>query len=83
MVAANAPVFHLHPDEQYFPCSVEFFLEQARLCIMRNVLMRRKIERGQCPPPPPPPAPSFQAVSNLSATHSMSRSRKHLQCACS
>ena len=55
VVAANAPVFHLHPDEQYFPCSVEFFLEQARLCIMRNVLMRRKIERGQCPPPPPSP----------------------------
>jgi len=49
VVAANTPVFHLHPNEQYFPCTVEYFLESARLCIMRNRFMRRTIERVVVP----------------------------------
>ena len=25
LVAANAPVFYLHPDDHYMPCSAEWF----------------------------------------------------------
>lgn len=47
MVAANTPVFYLHPRERFFPCTVEWFLQHARLAVMRNVLLRRKVERGE------------------------------------
>jgi hypothetical protein len=26
-----APVFKLHPDEEFFPCSIPWFLQQTRL----------------------------------------------------
>lgn len=47
MVAANTPVFYLHPRERFFPCTVEWFLQHARLAVMRNILLRRKVERGE------------------------------------
>lgn len=46
MVAANTPVFYLHPRERFCPCTVEWFLQHARLAVMRNVLLRRKVDRG-------------------------------------
>ena len=46
-VAANAPVFFLHPRERYFPCSVEWFLERAELCITRNVMLRHVVQDGE------------------------------------
>jgi hypothetical protein len=49
VVAANTPVFYLHPRERFFPCTVEWFLQHARLAVMRNVLLRRKVERGELP----------------------------------
>jgi hypothetical protein len=47
VVAANTPVFYLHPRERFFPCTVEWFLQHARLAVMRNILLRRKVERGE------------------------------------
>ena len=45
-VAANAPVFFLHPRESFFPCTVEWFLQRAQLCVMRNVMLSRRVQRG-------------------------------------
>jgi hypothetical protein len=50
VVAANTPVFYLHPRERFYPCTVEWFLQHARLAVMRNILLRRKVERGEAPP---------------------------------
>lgn len=50
VIAANTPVFHLHHDEKYFPCTVEFFLQHARLCTMHNTrLMKRVIAQELVP----------------------------------
>jgi hypothetical protein len=49
VVAANTPVFYLHPRERFYPCTVEWFLQHARLAVMRNILLRRKVERGGAP----------------------------------
>ncbi len=48
-VAANAPVFFLHPRESYFPCTVEWFLQRAQLCIMRSIMLSRSVQRGASP----------------------------------
>ena len=48
-MAANAPVFFLHPRESYFPCTVEWFLHRAQLCVMRSVLLSRRVQRGAAP----------------------------------
>ncbi len=45
-MAANAPVFFLHPRESFFPCTVEWFLQRAQLCVMRNVMLSRRVQRG-------------------------------------
>ena len=45
-MAANAPVFFLHPRESYFPCTVEWFLQRAQLCVMRSVMLSRRVQRG-------------------------------------
>ena len=31
LVQALSPEVHLHPEEQYFPCSVEWFLQRVSL----------------------------------------------------
>jgi uncharacterized membrane protein YgcG len=49
VVAANTPVFYLHPRERFYPCTVEWFLQHARLAVMRNILLRRKVERVLVP----------------------------------
>jgi len=45
-VAANAPVFFLHPRESFFPCTVEWFLQRSQLCVMRSVMLSRRVQRG-------------------------------------
>lgn len=36
VVAANLPVFYFHPKEQYFPCTVEWFLQRCQLALIRR-----------------------------------------------
>ena len=33
LVAANAPVLRLHPNDIYMPCSADFFMEHAELLV--------------------------------------------------
>ncbi len=49
MVAANTPVFYLHPRERFFPCTVEWFMQHARLAVMKNFMLRRRVEKGGVP----------------------------------
>lgn len=47
VVAANTPVFYLHPREKFFPCTVGWFLKHARLSIMKNFMLRRTVDKGE------------------------------------
>jgi len=49
VVAANTPVFYLHPRERFFPCTVEWFMQHARLAVMKNFMLRRRVEKGGVP----------------------------------
>ncbi len=31
VIAQYTPVLHLHPDERYMPCSVDWYLERSQL----------------------------------------------------
>ncbi|KAK9812839.1 hypothetical protein WJX72_004577 [[Myrmecia] bisecta] len=44
VVAANTPVFLLHPRERHFPCSVEWFLERAELLLVRKGWRRQVLQ---------------------------------------
>jgi hypothetical protein len=49
VVAANTPVFYLHPRERFFPCTVEWFLQHARLAVMKNFMLRRRVDKVVVP----------------------------------
>ena len=34
LVAAHCPILHLHHEEQFLPCSAEFFLEHSDLMLV-------------------------------------------------
>lgn len=37
LVSRHAPVFHLHPSDQFMPCSVEFFMDHSTLVQLSGV----------------------------------------------
>ncbi|CAL8466419.1 g5955 [Coccomyxa elongata] len=41
VIASNCPVFYLHPEERYFPCTVQWFLERCELQLIRKGWRRR------------------------------------------
>ncbi|KAK9857191.1 hypothetical protein WJX84_004091 [Apatococcus fuscideae] len=41
VIAANLPIFYFHPDERFYPCTVEWFLERCNLSIVRKGFGRK------------------------------------------
>ncbi|KAK9902691.1 hypothetical protein WJX75_002901 [Coccomyxa subellipsoidea] len=41
IIASNCPVFYFHPEERYFPCTVQWFLERSELQLIRKGWRRR------------------------------------------
>lgn len=49
IVAANTPVYYLHPEDQFNPCTVEWFLDRSQLCSMTTTRLRKVVSKGTLP----------------------------------